>query len=97
MDSTTGIAAPIRSPHERRKQKYFRFKFLAGDDALLPKLSEEHRAALRSEGSYKDRAAALGVAIGTVRSRLHRARARLEELRQERAPAGIADESAISH
>jgi DNA-directed RNA polymerase specialized sigma24 family protein len=64
-----------------RQQKYFGFVLQPGDEALLPLLSEEHRAILKGHGSYAERAEALGVAVGTVRSRLHRARAALEKLR----------------
>ena len=55
------------------------------DDELLNHLSPKHREILRSEGQYTELAAKLGVAVGTVRSRLHRARAALLALRNARS------------
>jgi DNA-directed RNA polymerase specialized sigma24 family protein len=37
-----------------------------------------------ADGNYKERASRLGVAVGTVRSRLHRARAALSALRRDK-------------
>ena len=58
--------------------------------AAIAKLSDEHRAVLvlkDIDGSkYEEIAAALGIPIGTVRSRLHRARL---ELRQLIAPQSV--------
>ena len=58
--------------------------------AAIAKLSDEHRAVLvlkDIDGSkYEEIAAALGIPIGTVRSRLHRARL---ELRQLIAPHSV--------
>lgn len=77
------------SPPQRpsRNQKYLHFKLLPGDDALIEKLSPQQQAILASEGPYANRAAKLGVAVGTVRSRLHRAREALSLLRAERDEA----------
>lgn len=68
---------------EKRKQKFLGFAFEPGDAELLPSLPEGQRQLLQTEGQYKDRAQKLGLPIGTVRSRLHRARAALLRLREE--------------
>lgn len=81
MEAHFSSSTPHRSS---RNQKYLHFKLLPGDDKLIEQLSPEQQAALRSEGSYLKRAAQLGVALGTVRSRLHRAREALSRLRAER-------------
>jgi len=67
-----------------REQKYLRFRLLPEDEALIAELPPEQQAILRSEGSYVKRAEEFGVAIGTIRSRLHRAREALSRLRAER-------------
>ena len=54
---------------------------MQSDDPLLEHLSPPHRQILRAEGSYEEIAAALGIPVGTVRSRLSRARQALVELR----------------
>ncbi len=64
-----------------RAQKYLRFKLEPRDAELLDQLSEQYRAVLLFNGSYQECSAALNIPIGTVRSRLHRARAALEALR----------------
>jgi len=69
---------------QKRVQKYLHFRLQPGDMELLDQLPAEQRDILLSEGSYQERAAKLNVAIGTVRSRLHRARAALEMLREKR-------------
>ena len=66
----------------KRKQKFVDFALQPGDDALLPSLPEAQRLLLQTDGSYQDRAERLAIPIGTVRSRLHRARAALERLRE---------------
>ncbi len=59
----------------------------------LAKLSEEHREALLLVGasgfSYEEAAAVCGVAVGTVKSRLNRARAKLAQLLGIRGPEDI--------
>jgi DNA-directed RNA polymerase specialized sigma24 family protein len=67
---------------EKRAQKYQGFSLQPGDRELLDRLPAHHRVILQAEGDYKTIAANLGIAMGTVRSRLHRARAALTELRQ---------------
>ena len=56
---------------------------LETDEPLLATLKPREQAVLRTTGSYEDRARALGVPVGTLRSRLHRARAKLVALRSE--------------
>ena len=77
MDPNTA-ATPIS---RKREQKFFRFKLEPADMELLDQLPAAQREALLSEGSYQDRAARLNIPLGTLRSRLHRARAALEALR----------------
>jgi DNA-directed RNA polymerase specialized sigma24 family protein len=67
----------------KRCRKFYRSEFDSRYRELLPDLSEAHRALLLANGSYRDLAEQFGIPLGTVRSRLHRARARLELLRQK--------------
>jgi len=91
MEAQANSDAPKRAS---REQKYLHFALLPEDEALLVELSPEQQSILRTQGSYRKRAEALGIAIGTVRSRLHRAREALSRLRAERdadrAPAAQA-------
>jgi DNA-directed RNA polymerase specialized sigma24 family protein len=80
--NTTAARASEPAVTTKRKQKYINFTLLPSDAALLPSLSEEQRTLLQTEGRYKERALKLGLLIGTVRSRLHRARAALQRLRE---------------
>jgi DNA-directed RNA polymerase specialized sigma24 family protein len=73
---------PPRSGHRTRPQKYLHFSFAEGDEALIERLPPAQQKVLKSPGTYEQRAQDLGVAIGTVRSRLHRARAALIRLRE---------------
>jgi len=82
MDVNNQIASPIRPAKEKRQQKYMNFKLRSEDKALLEFLPERQRELLTAEGSYQEIASRFGLPIGTVRSRLHRARAALEKLRQ---------------
>ncbi len=62
------------------------FKLQDSDIPLLPKLTERQREILTAAGAtYADKAESTGFPMGTVRSRLHRARAALTRLR-EKAP-----------
>jgi DNA-directed RNA polymerase specialized sigma24 family protein len=90
MDIRPNPPAP-RPAAERRQQKYLHFAFLPGDEALIEQLPAEQQVALKSEGSYAQRAQEQGLAIGTVRSRLHRARAALVRLRESRQKQGEAE------
>jgi len=64
----------------------------------LDELPPEYRAAVvlcDVEGlSYEEIAATLGIKLGTVRSRIHRARARLRVALEHRAPAGAGEQVA---
>ena len=53
------------------------------DAPLIEKLSVPHREILLAKGNYKEIGRNLNLPIGTVRSRLHRAREALQRLRQE--------------
>jgi RNA polymerase sigma-70 factor (ECF subfamily) len=63
----------------------------------LAKLSEEHREALLLVGasgfSYEEAAEMCGVAVGTVKSRVNRARTKLAELLGIRGPSDIGSDS----
>lgn len=65
----------------KREQKFAKFDLKPGDEDLIAQLPAEQQAALRAQGSYAQRAEEMGIAVGTVRSRLHRARAALVRLR----------------
>ncbi len=92
-ESTDGLAAPERAFEHGNLDHDVQHAL----DALPP----EYRAAVvlcDIEGlSYEEIAVTLGVKIGTVRSRIHRARARLRESLEHRAPVHrtrVADEPA---
>ena len=70
-------------PHRKRSLKFLKFQLHDSDVQLLSHLTEEHRALLLATGSYRELAEQFAIPIGTVRSRLHRARARLETLRHD--------------
>jgi hypothetical protein len=72
---------------EKNSQKYMGLGPEPGDEELLDQLTPKHREILRSEGQYTELAVKFGVAVGTIRSRLHRARAALSMLRKERLEA----------
>ena len=55
------------------------------DPGLIEKLSQHHRDILLATGTYKEIAASLGIPLGTVRSRLNRARAALKQMQAEAA------------
>ena len=96
MDTRTNPS--IQNPsREKRTAKYSRFTLEPEDQDLIAQLPVEQQAALRSEGSYASRAEQMGVAIGTVRSRLHRARAALVKLREARDMASSAAEGEAVH
>ncbi len=57
------------------------------DLPYLEKMSPRHRDILLTTGDYASRATALNIPIGTVKSRLHRARKKLNDLKTEGAEA----------
>lgn len=66
----------------KRPQPYAHFKLTKADDALIALMSDAHQGVLRLNGSsYEEIAKQLGIAAGTAKSRLHRARAYLVRLR----------------
>ena len=70
----------------RSRQHATRFKgmlVLEIDEPLLAALEPKAQAVLRTNGSYEERARELNVPVGTLRSRLHRARAKLVALRSQ--------------
>ena len=85
---------------EKRPQKYIGFALQPGDEGLLALLPATQREILLSKGKYKELAATLGVAVGTIRSRLHRARAALSALRrsssEEHLKAPLQNDSAVN-
>jgi DNA-directed RNA polymerase specialized sigma24 family protein len=62
----------------RRKSAYL---LTESDEFLLSQLPEPYVEILRQEGSMEDIARRLNIALGTVKSRTHRARAALDRLR----------------
>jgi DNA-directed RNA polymerase specialized sigma24 family protein len=84
MSTRPGEELETLSP-KKRAQKYNGFALRPGDEELLDQLSPQQQKILLSEGPYNDLAAALGVAVGTLKSRLHRARAALSALRESSA------------
>jgi DNA-directed RNA polymerase specialized sigma24 family protein len=70
-------------PNGGRKVRLKGMHILETDEALVAQLSPADQAVLRSTGSYKDRQKQLQVPIGTLRSRLHRARVKLLALRRQ--------------
>jgi DNA-directed RNA polymerase specialized sigma24 family protein len=95
MDTRTNSA--MHPPREKRTARYSRFELTPDDQDLIARLPAEQQAALHSEGSYASRAEQMGVAIGTVRSRLHRARAALVRLREARDASSGATENEAVH
>ena len=84
MSTRPGEELENPSP-KKRPQKYNGFALQPGDEELIDQLSPQWQEILLSEGPYNDLAAAFGVAIGTIKSRLHRARAALSALRERSA------------
>jgi DNA-directed RNA polymerase specialized sigma24 family protein len=60
-------------------------KITDADAPLIAKLPKDYQDALAMTGPYETRAVQLGVAIGTVKSRLNRARVALVAARGDKA------------
>lgn len=77
------VESQLPSLHrEKQPRKYMGFALQPRDEGLLALLPDKQREILLSKGKYREQAATFGVAVGTIRSRLHRARAALSALRQ---------------
>lgn len=70
------------------KTKYDDTTLLLDAGGLFASLRPWQQQILDMQGSYSDRAAALGVPVGTVRSRLNRARKDLQRLIEHRNRQG---------
>ena len=79
FDHATVPASP--RPSRQRTSQFKGMHVLENDEPLLATLKPREQTVLRTTGSYEDRARELGIPVGTVRSRLHRARAKLVALR----------------
>jgi DNA-directed RNA polymerase specialized sigma24 family protein len=77
------------TPRPKRSQKFLHFKLRAEDDTLLELMPNKQRELLTAPGSYKEIGERFGLPIGTVRSRIHRARAALERLRESSVSSDI--------
>jgi DNA-directed RNA polymerase specialized sigma24 family protein len=80
-DTDRATIAPLQ-PTGQRPMQYRGLQPIDTDELLLATLEPNEQAVLRASGSYVDRAKALNLPIGTLRSRLHRARAKLVALRE---------------
>jgi DNA-binding NarL/FixJ family response regulator len=69
-------------PSGRQRRQRF-FPLTEQDEPLLAQLSPRYVEILRQEGQMADIATRLALPIGTVKSRLHRARAALMALRRQ--------------
>ncbi len=74
----------LRHPSRNAEEQLLEREFAEGVERALAQLSSVQRAVLvlyhQEERSYEQIAAVLGMPIGTVRTHLHRGRARLREL-----------------
>ena len=84
MDIRPIESQPSSQPRIKRAQRFSQFALLPGDEELIGRLPEAHQAILALTGSYQEIGEQLGLPGGTVRSRLHRARAALVKLREAR-------------
>jgi hypothetical protein len=73
-------------PSRQRASQFKGMYLLETDEPFVATLWPNEQAVLRTTGSYKERARELNVPLGTLRSRLHRARAKLVALRKQRQP-----------
>jgi hypothetical protein len=79
----------------KRRYHFLRFKLQPGDEAFISHLPEEQRALLLAEGTYADKAARFNIPLGTVRSRLHRARAAVARQRNVSRDKVLPDNSSV--
>ena len=88
MADTTNMPHPLDTdtvlPSGRQRRQRF-FPLTEQDESLLSQLSLRYVEILRQEGQMADIASRLNLPIGTVKSRLHRARAALMALRRQQA------------
>lgn len=80
MDTPTNFAALHTLP-QKRQQSFLRFTLEPGDEARLEQLTQGQRELVMAKGGYKELSERFNIPLGTVRSRLHRARAALIALR----------------
>ena len=71
-------------PDRQRAIQFKGMHVLESDEPLLDTLEPKEQAVLRTSGSYEERARELNIPVGTLKSRLHRARAKLVTLRSQR-------------
>jgi len=83
--------ARAMTPNQKRVAPSFRgFVIFESDEPLFAALQPDHQNVLRLTGSYAEMEQRLQVPPGTLRSRLHRARAALVTLRQKQpGPEGL--------
>ena len=73
-------------PNRKRVASPFRgFVVFESDEPLIAALQPDHQNVIRLTGSYAEMVEQLRVLPGTLRSRLHRARAALVALRQKQS------------
>jgi len=82
MDKRPGKNASTDPPCGQHRRNSFSLQ--AGDENLFPLLSDIHVQILSQRASMEEMAESLHLPIGTVKSRLYRARTALEMLRKER-------------
>ena len=73
----------LEHPSRQGTSQFKGMHILQSDERLLALLSAPEQAVLLATGSYVERAKELGVPVGTLRSRLHRARTKLASLREQ--------------
>jgi DNA-directed RNA polymerase specialized sigma24 family protein len=88
MADTTNLpqgpdSGTVQPAARQRRQRFF--PLTEQDEPLLAQLSPRYVEILRQDGQMTDIASRLNLPIGTVKSRLHRARAALTQLRRQQA------------
>lgn len=86
MTNTIGeyrAAASVEQRSPRRNRAKSSYLLTEADEFLLAQLPDPFVEILRQEGSMDEIARRLNVAPGTVKSRTHRARAALDQLRAQ--------------